>query len=205
MTRNKRRILPIAAFLTIIIQVLLALFSWIINTVEPSLPVRSMFCDEGARWLFGGFVTAVASPFLVWMLVCAVAWGVFIRSQLWKNLRFVATHKPLPYRHRHALIISAVMFLFIIIVVALLTLTPHAVLLGVNGDLYPSAFSRGFVPMLAFAVIVVSVTYGLASGTFTNLEGIYYALCYGIRRTAALLLLYILMAQLHGSLLFVFF
>lgn len=204
-TKDKRRMLPVVAFLTVIMQTVLVLFSWIINTVEPSLPVRSLLSGEGVRWLFGGFTACVANPLLVWLLVCAIAWGVSIRSLMWKSLKSIATHRPVAYRHRHALMISFLMLLFIIATIIFLAFIPHAELLGVSGNLYPSSFSKGFIPMLALIVVVVTVVFGLASGTFKNLSDIYAALCYGIRRSAPLLLLYILAAQLYGSVKFVFF
>lgn len=203
--RNEHVLLPLLAVVMIVLQLALALFSWIINAIEPSLPVRSMLSGEGLRWLFGRFVPTLSSPLLVWLLVCSVAWGTLLRSRLYDVVRLLLSRQPVPFRCRHALITSAALLLAIILAVALLTLLPHAELLGVTGGLYPSAFSDGFVPFLAFTVTVVSVVYGVVSGELKSVQAVYASLYYGLRLSAPLFPLYILAMQLYDSMLFVLF
>ena len=56
--------------------------------------------------------------------------------------------------------------------------------------------------MLCFVVIALSAFYGLMAGYFDNLSDVYEAMLDGIRQGAALLLFYLLIAQLYLSLCF---
>lgn len=204
-TVNRCTLLPLLAVVIVVLQMALMLFSWIINTIEPSLPVRSMLSGEGVRWLFGRFVPTLGSPLLVWFVLCSVAWGAFLRSRLYDVLRLVLSHQPVPFRCRHALFTSLALLFVIVVGVVLLAFIPHAELLGVTGELYPSAFSDGLIPLLAFTVMALSVVYGIVSGELPNAKAIYASLYYGLRKSAPLLPIYILAMQLYGSVRFVLF
>ena len=52
-----------------------------------------------------------------------------------------------------------------VVIMLLLTVVPHAILLSVTGELFPSAFSSSLIPSLSFVLIVMSLSYGVASGT----------------------------------------
>jgi len=204
-TRNGHALLTLLAVAIVVLQMALILFSCIINVIEPSLPVRSMLSGEGVRWLFGGLVSSLCSPLLVWLVLCSVAWGSFLRSRLYGVLLLVLSHKPVSFRCRHALFTSAALLFAMTIGVVLLAFIPHAELLGVTGELYPSAFSDGLIPLLAFIVTAVSVVYGVVSGELSSVQAVYASLCYGLRKSAPLFPLYILAMQFYGSICFVLF
>lgn len=200
-----KKILPFVASWLVFLQVALVLLSWIISTVSPSLPVKSMLSGEGIRWFIGGFTDGMASPLLVWLLLCSVAAGAFSYSNLYSALRLVCSGCHVSYRQRHALFTALVVLLAIVIVVILLAFIPHAILLGVTGGLFPSAFSSGLVPVAAFAVTSISIVYGLAVGRFTDVGSVFRSLYAGLYMSAPLWPIYILAVQLYSSVRYVFF
>ena len=140
--------------------------------------MRSLISSEGIRWFFGSWQTFFASPLLVWLLLCLIAWGSLRKSGLIKL--FTSHSSLLPFRDRLALRVSLVFLVIYLVILALLTLTPHAILLSATGHLFPSAFSRSLVPVIAFGVCLVSVTFGLVSGRLRSLSDILDTLSTGI-------------------------
>lgn len=184
----------------------LVLTSWILSATMTG-GVRSLLSDVGIRWFLGRFVEMMASPLLVWLVLLLIAFGSFLRSGLAHSLRCLPERRgatSLNYRDRTALRLVAVILVLYVIVILLLTVTPHAILLSATGSLFPSPFSRAIVPLAAFGLSLVSVVYGVMSGRFTTLSDILDSLSYGIRRGAPLFILYILAVQFIESLLFVF-
>ena len=91
-----------------------------------------------------------------------------------------------------------------LVIIVLLTCLPHAILLSATGHLFPSAFSRSLVPVVAFGVCLVSVTFGLMSGRIHSFADIVSSLSRGIAHGAPLIILYVLFIQFYESLRFVF-
>ena len=79
-----------------------------------------------------------------------------------------------------------------------------SILLSATGHLFPSAFSRSLVPVIAFGVCLVSVTFGLVSGRLRSLADILDALSTGIAHGAPLIVIYLFAIQLFESFRFVF-
>ena len=176
-------------------EALLIILSWILSTTMTE-GVRSLLSSEGIRWFFGSFTGIIASPLLVWLLLSLIAIGSVQKSGLtaWKR----------HYRDRLALRVATVSLLIYLTLIALLTFLPHAILLSATGDLFPSAFSRSLVPIIAFGICVLSITYGVVSGRLKSLSSVIHSLSYGIEKGAVLLVLYILLIQFYESLRFVF-
>ena len=186
-------------------QLLLVLLSWLLSAAMTE-GVRSMFSGVGVRWFFGSFVDVLASPWLVWLLLLAMAGG-----SLWESrLLHVAVRRPAKsnaapnYRQRVALLTVVAFLLLYVAAIVALTAIPHAVLLSATGRLFPSAFSRALVPVVAFGVAVAGMVFGLMSGRFQTVADAVASLSNGVSRCAPLFLLYILAAQLLASLHFVF-
>lgn len=186
-------------------QLLLVLLSWLLSAAMTE-GVRSMLSGVGVRWFFGSFVDVLASPWLVWLLLLAMAGG-----SLWESrLLHVAVRRPAKsnaapnYRQRVALLTVVAFLLLYVAAIVALTAIPHAVLLSATGRLFPSAFSRALVPVVAFGVAVVGMVFGLMSGRFQTVADAVASLSNGVSRCAPLFLLYILAAQLLASLHFVF-
>jgi aminobenzoyl-glutamate transport protein len=190
-----KRILPYIALALALAQLLLILTSWIWSAAMPLSGVRSMLSSEGIRWFLGHFAELMASPVLVWILLGAMAYGAVVqcRSNLQGN----------NYRSSRARIISFAFLAVYVVLILLLTVTPHAVLLSASGLLWPSPFSASIVPITAFGILLAAILYGVIAGTFETLSDVYESLVYGLRQCAPLLPVYILFMQLFESFRFV--
>ena len=196
------------ALLLMVAELLLFILSWLLSATRME-GVRSLLSSEGIRWFFGYFTQMVASPLLVWLLLGLCAYGCLQRSGLLSlltsHLSLLTSHfSPLTYREKVALRVSLVFLVIYVLMIALLTLMPHAILLSATGSLFPSAFSRSLVPFIAFGLCLVSITFGLVSGRLRGLDDTFSALSYGIAQGSPLIILYLLLIQFYESLCFVF-
>ena len=186
----------------LIAELALILLSWILSAAGVE-GVRSLLSGEGVRWFVGDFARMVASPLLAWLLLSMMAVGAFLRSgltSLWHEDRY----RILSYRDRTAFRVSLVLLVAYVAAILLLTVVPHAVLLSASGSLFPSPFSRSIIPIVAFGLTLVSITFGMMSGRMQSLSDVLEVLSYGIRRYAPLLVLYVFCIMLYQSLRFVF-
>lgn len=194
----RQKIIGYTALFLGLTMLALILLSWLLSATTGD-GVRSLLSSEGIRFFFGGFVGMVQQPLLVWLLLLGMAWGCVRES----GIRGVLS-APSPLRRWQSLLLLTVILLVCIGVVLLLTAIPHAVLLSATGGLWPSAFSRALVPIVAFCIVLLSVVYGLVSRHFLSVVDVSQALVSGIASAAPLLLLYVLAVQLYESLRFVF-
>ena len=203
----------VAIFL-LMAELLLFILSWLLSATRME-GVRSLLSSEGIRWFFGSFTEIVASPLLVWLLLGLCAWGCIQRSGLLSLFTSSPFHlftfspltshpSPLTYREKVALRVSLVFLVIYVVMIALLTLMPHAILLSATGSLFPSAFSRSLVPIIAFGLCLVSITFGLVSGRLRDIGDTFAALSSGIAQGAPLIILYLFLIQFYESLRFVF-
>lgn len=211
---NRSHSISYVALALIIAQVSLFLVSWLITAARPEIAMHSLLSSEGLRWFFGRFVQNLATPVLVWLLLLSVAYGCVVSSGLGKVLKEWASRRlgtskkaddfTLSYRQRFALRMVIFELCLVIGVMLLLTAVPHAALLSVTGQLFPSSFSASIVPVVAFAICIFSITYGVMSGRFHSVPEIFRSICTGIAPTTPLWILYILAAELYFSVRFVF-
>ena len=200
MSRKGDRRGGVVILMLLMAELLLFILSWLLSATRME-GVRSLLSSEGIRWFFGSFTEMVASPLLVWLLLGLIAYGCLKRSGL---LNITQSKFSISYRQRVALRVSLVFLVIYVVMIALLTLTPHAILLSATGSLFPSAFSRSLIPILAFGICLVSLTYGLVSGHLSSLGDILGALSSGIADGAPVIILYLLFIQFYESLRFVF-
>ena len=186
-------------------ELLLVLLSWLLSATMTE-GVRSMLSGEGVRWFFGSFASVLSSQWLVWLLLLSMSGGSLWKSGLLDVFRSSVsrTLSSPSYRQRVALRSTAVVGTLYVIVIMALTAVPHAVLLSATGQLFPSAFSRALVPIVAFGVSLVSAVFGLMSGRFGTLYDVVSSLSYGISKAAPLFVLYVVVVQFLTSLRFVF-
>lgn len=190
------------AFVLLVAELLLVILSWILSATRME-GVRSLLSSEGIRWFFGSFTEMVASPLLVWLLLCLCAWGAVKNSGI-LSIKNGNRGDVIPYRDKVALRVAFAFLIIYICIICLLTLMPHAILLSATGSLFPSAFSRSLVPIVAFGICLVSISFGLVSGRLQNLSDTFTALSSGIAQGAPLIILYLLFIQFYESLRFVF-
>ncbi len=189
-----KKLFPYIALALALAQLLLILTSWVWSAAMPLSGVRSMLSSEGIRWYLGHFAELMASPFLVWLLLGAMAYGAVVRCRSLQGNS---------YRSSRARIISMVFLVIYVGVVLLLTVSPHAVLLSASGLLWPSPFSASLVPITVFGILMAAILYGVVAGTFQTLSEVYDSLIYGLRQCAPLLPIYVLFMQLFESFRFV--
>ncbi len=186
--------------LLMVAECVLVILSWLLSAVRLE-GVRSMLSSEGIRWFFNGFNNFIASDLLAWLLLVLIAGGSLQQSGV---VRHFLTKDVVSFRCRLALRVAFVFFLLYAIVICMLTLMPHAILLSVKGDLFPSAFSRSLVPIVCFGITMFSVVYGIISGNKQKGEDVLDILSYGLRKGAPLIIVYIFAIQFYASLRFVF-
>ena len=199
----------------LIAQMTLILLSWLITAAFPELPMRSMLSSEGIRWFFGSFVSNQLSPLLIYFIMSVMAAGAFVRSRLYATLRAMLSnmrhnltsssiHFKILYREKVGLRIALVEFVVYVIVMLLLTAIPHAILLSVTGQLLPSSFSSSFIPSLSLIIIVMSLSYGVASGTIDSVAKMHRVLVGGLEIGSRLVPTYLIGIQLYMSIKYVF-
>ena len=196
-------------------QLALILLSWLITAAFPELPIRSLLSSEGVRWFFGSFTANQLTPLLAWFITAAMAVGACVRSRLWAAFctkmsgllhRRDSTdgRQGLHYRERIGLRLALVEFMVYVVIMLLLTVVPHAILLSVTGELFPSTFSSSLIPSLSFVLIVMSLSYGVASGTVDSVARMHRVLVGGLEAGARIVPAYVIGVQLYMSLLYVF-
>ncbi len=202
----RKKVYGYAAAVLLLMQVALIICSWIINAISPALPVRSMLGSEGIRWFCGSFVDNMLTHLLAWLLLLSIGWGTFKGSGLCSTLLSLCKRgQQLSYRQRYALLTVLGEIVVFGVIVFLLTFVPHAILLGVTGSLFPSAFIYGLIPMLVFIIVLISVTYGIISGVYVGIEEIFRSFCEGVCSFVPIIIVYLFAIQLYSSIVFVFF
>jgi aminobenzoyl-glutamate transport protein len=200
MTSKYHQRLGWLCLVTVIAETLLVILSWLLSAMRVE-GIRSLLSSEGIRWFFSSFNDLIASPVLVWLLVLICALGCLQKSRV---TTIFSGKKSINFRDRLALYVALAFLLIYVVIILLLTLMPHAILLSATGHLFPSAFSRSLVPIIAFGISIFSVAFGLMSGVMRNLSDILQALSFGIAKGAPLLVFYLFAVQLVGCLRFVF-
>ena len=200
MTSKYHQRLGWLCLVTVIAETLLVILSWLLSAMRVE-GIRSLLSSEGIRWFFSSFSDLVASPVLVCLLVLMCALGCLQKSRV---TTIFSGKKSINFRDRLALYVALAFLLIYVVIILLLTLMPHAILLSATGHLFPSAFSRSLVPIIAFGISIFSVAFGLMSGVMRNLSDILQALSFGIAKGAPLLVFYLFAVQLVGCLRFVF-
>ena len=184
-----------------VFQLIAVLGSWIFKAVNPELPIRSLLSAEGIRWMVGSIGDNLAGRGLVWLLLGSMAFGsvkfcgILDVPRKWKAMSF--------WDH-FGVMVALAELLVIVVLTLLLTVLPHAVLLGVTGNLYPSSFSKSLFFIVCLSVCFISVSFGVVSSRLRSLEEVCDCLVAGIAYTLPLWLIYVLAIELYASLQFIF-
>lgn len=191
------------AFITcslLLLQIMVVILSWMIKTIYPEFNGRSLLSGEGVRWFLGNFTNNVASNILVWIILIGLSWGVIRASNI---LQVFKRSHTLSYRERLGFRVVLIEIIIWFTVIALLSFIPHAAMLSITGQLFPSSFSKSIVPLIAFIALFSSITYGLIIGRLRKGNLIIEALSNGIKQIAPYIIIYIILIQLIYSIKFV--
>ena len=191
------------AFITcslLLLQIMVVILSWMIKTIYPDFNGRSLLSGEGVRWFLGNFTNNVASNILVWIILIGLSWGAIHASHI---LQVFKRSHTLSYRERLGVRVVLIEIMIWFIVIVLLSFIPHAAMLSITGQLFPSSFSKSIVPLIAFIALFSSITYGLIIGRLRKGNLIIEALSNGIKQIAPYIIIYIILVQLIYSIKFV--
>ena len=191
------------AFITcslLLLQIMVVILSWMIKTIYPDFNGRSLLSGEGVRWFLGNFTNNVASNILVWIILIGLSWGAIHASHI---LQVFKRSHTLSYRERLGFRVVLIEIMIWFIVIVLLSFIPHAAMLSIAGQLFPSSFSKSIVPLIAFIALFSSITYGLIIGRLRKGNLIIEALSNGIKQIAPYIIIYIILVQLIYSIKFV--
>ena len=184
----------------LLFQIMVVILSWMIKTIYPDFNGRSLLSGEGVRWFLGNFTNNVASNILVWIILIGLSWGSIRASNI---LQVFKRSHTLSYRERLGFRVVLIEIMIWGIVIVLLSFIPHAAMLSITGQLFPSSFSKSIVPLIAFIALFSSITYGLIIGRLRKGNLIIEALSNGIKQIAPYIIIYIILVQLIYSIKFV--
>ena len=184
----------------LLFQIMVVILSWMIKTIYPDFNGRSLLSGEGVRWFLGNFTNNVASNILVWIILIGLSWGSIRASNI---LQVFKRSHTLSYRERLGFRVVLIEIMIWVIVIVLLSFIPHAAMLSITGQLFPSSFSKSIVPLIAFITLFSSITYGLIIGRLRKGNLIIEALSNGIKQIAPYIIIYIILVQLIYSIKFV--
>ena len=193
--------LGVVGALLVLAQLVLVIVSWLLSATRLE-GVRSLLSSEGIRWFIGDFSSIIASPLLAWLLLILIALGALQKSGAVSL--FATRYSLFTYRDRVALRVALAFLIIYIVIIGLLTLLPHAILLSATGSLFPSAFSRSLLPIIALGICFTSIAFGVVAGRLRSLSDVLNAMSYGIVQGAPMMIIYLLAIQLYASLRFVF-
>ena len=195
-----KRTCAIFAFILIVLQTILIFGSWIVSAAIPDSQILPLIGAGGLRWFFSSFTEDMASPILVYIILITLTVNVFINSGM---CELFSLKRKMNMQKKFALNVVLVELCTFIVLIVLLTAIPHAVLLSVTGELYPSSFTKGLIPMLCFIVTILSTSYGLVSGSLRGVYDIWNSITTGINFLPAVCFVYILLFQFVSSLSYV--
>lgn len=195
-----KRACVIFAFILIVLQTILIFGSWIVSAAIPDSQIRPLIGAGGLRWFFSSFTEDMASPILVYIILITLTVNVFINSGM---CELFSLKRKMNMQKKLALNVVLVELCTFIVLIVLLTAMPHAVLLSVTGELFPSSFSKGLIPMLCFIVTILSISYGLVSGCIKGVYDIWDSMTTGVNFLPAVCFVYILLLQFVSSLSYV--
>jgi p-aminobenzoyl-glutamate transporter AbgT len=198
-----KKIISLTAIILVVLQMVAMLLSWIITAAIPVLQLHSMLSSEGIRWFFGHFASNIASPLLVYIIISGIAFGAIIDCGLMDLIKQIRNHDKLSYRQRFAMYVVIAEICIFSIVIILLTCIPHAILLSVTGNIFPSSFSKSIIPVICFIFSIIAVTYGWINGRYIHMYDIIKALSLGICKISPLFIIYILLTEFICSIIYI--
>lgn len=196
-SKQLQRHLGVFIIILVVAQLMIILLSWLLSAALPDLSVHSLLSSEGIRWFFGQFSSNIATPLTAWLIVAVIAYGCL------SSCGILELKHPLDFRQRVAIRFVVFEIVVFVAIILLLTLMPHAVLLSIDGDICSGSLANSIIPYLSLVVCVMSITYAYLSGRCNTKAELFDMLCEGNRQLSPLFIIYVLLAQLVYSVLYV--
>lgn len=199
MKSNRSKLFICAVITLVAMQVLTVLLSWIVSAVWPSLAVESLLGNSGLRWLLSSYADNVSSPLLSWMLLLAVAYGMFRYNGFPQSLAFKNEDNPKVLFAKKIFFLEIFLgFLFCVI----LAFYPHSVVLGVSGHLFPGPFLTIVLFVMIMVVIFANISFMYLSENASDDKSAEKALIFGLQSVAPLIVIYLLLKEWTAMVLF---
>lgn len=169
--KTKHTLIEVLLALAAVLAAVLPFASWLLNLM--GLPVRSMFSDEGLRWLFLHGAESMFDYGAMVGIGCFAALG---------SLMYVGLDGSL-YR-RTPFLVSLFFAAVIDALLLLAMLHPRSPLISLTGSLWPSPFLHGLPFALCIGLQVVALIYGLLVQRVRDVHSFASFLCAGMLRYA---------------------
>ena len=176
--------------IVLVATLLLPMVSWLLSLT--GLHVRSLFSDDGLRWLFlhgassmFGYATQVA--FFALQAIGAMRF-VRLDGSEYRRFAFLMT-----------LLVAAVFDALLLIAI----FHPRSPLVSLTGSLMPSPFLHGLPFALSVGLIICSLVYGLITRRIRHLPSFVAFLCAGMRQFPGELLFVMLLSHLWYAIRFI--
>ena len=194
--RRLRTLASLMAVASVVFEAIVVVGSWFADSLMEESPVQSLLTANGIRWYIGSYADVLATPFVVWVILCGCAYGILKESGIADAVVSLCHKKKTEYTERIALQASAVVAIIIIVSAMLLTFGPHSVLLSATGSLSHSSISAGVIPIAAFLFAAVGITYGYFSSRFHGVAVLFDASVKGVTTLVPVLVLYVFVVHL---------
>ncbi len=181
-------------------------FAWIGNVM--GYPVRNLFSEEGIRWVYAHMQDSFTTSLLALVFPVVLLCGAVSRSGLGTLLtglyRRGGRRYRITYRQKTALLTAGIFLAVCGAASLLLILSPQAILLGVTGEIFPSPFIYGILPVTTLCVQGASMIYAHLSNHLHGTAEMLSVMYWGIRQYAAWIFIAILAAQFFHSVVYIF-
>ena len=187
-----------------ILYLCLAIFSWL-GSVYAWGNMQNMLSADGLRWMVAMVLENVKHSPVIEVLLGTMTLSTLTESGfLPVCLSLFRINKTLSLKKKRAFQISMVVLVLILILIALMVFLPGAVLLSAFGTYQGSAIEMGHFTLVLIVLMCVGMTYGYASGSFSNSSDTIRAIVYLPARIASYFVTLFMASQFIGSLHFVF-
>lgn len=166
-----RRLAYILCLAELLLLILVPLAAWLASVLK--FDVVNLVSEEGLRWLFSHGAKALASYQLIILILLLSAVGAVHESGVYQDFR------QSRFRNR-PLRITAIFFLFIMLMLVLPFFMTHNPLLGVTGSFAPSPWLYGTPLVFCVTLIFCSLLYSALKGRLKDFMDIPSMLSYGI-------------------------
>lgn len=151
-----RRLSSAVGYLLLLLTVVLVVGAWVASALD--MEVQNVLSAEGLRWLFVHSLDDAAHLLPACLLLLLAVGGVG-ESGLWADLL-----RPSSSQRRRAGLVSGLLLLLLVALFLMAVCLPASPLLSLKGQLWPSPFLRGLVPVLGFCLVGLCALHAWLSG-----------------------------------------
>ena len=160
-----RRLLNILPLVLLLLIVIVAVISWIANVYGANC--RNILSSEGMRWTVEMIMDNFNRSPWTYIVVGLASLSMIVESGIISGFS-----KQKYLRQRRAYMLVAVVMAVIAALALILYLLPGNSLLSAFGTFNNSALQRGFFPIIAVLLYMLSLIYAFAIGRFNDIEDV---------------------------------